>query len=202
MNDPIIPSILIVDDFCPVIDQVRQSALESGFGTWQPNKGEVGSSIYEGMNFWGRHSFMLHSLALAVGRPVFPNSMFFRVTGKNTEKAYIHSDREMGSYTCVAYLSDHKAEISGTAFYRHRKSGLRAMPTIAEMRKTGLLKRLKPEMVSGLTKDWEQLDFVRGLYNRALIFHAPLFHSRWPKDGIGTTNEEGRMVWVCHFEIA
>lgn len=193
-------TVKIVDNFCPLIAEVRESALQSGFGTWRPNKGEVGSSVYEGMNFWGKHSYMLHSLSLAVGRPIFPNSMFFRVTNKETEKAYVHSDRESGSYTCVAYLSEHK-EASGTGFYRHRKSGLTEMPTFAEMRNKKRFDILKRDMVKGGDKEWEQLDFVRGVFNRAVIFRAPLFHARCPKNGIGTTAEGGRMVWVTHFEM-
>lgn len=47
---------LVIDDFCPELDQVRSSALAAGFDTWRPNKGEVGSSIYEGMGFWGDHA--------------------------------------------------------------------------------------------------------------------------------------------------
>lgn len=196
-------SFLVVDNFCPAIDDVRNSALESGFGTWRPNKGEVGSSVYEGMNFWGRHSFMLHSLSLAVGKPVYANSTFFRVTNKATERAYVHSDRESGSYTCVAYLSRHSNQAhSGTAFFQHKKTGLLTMPTFEEIRDMGKEgKALKRDMVRGTSREWNQLDFVRGVYNRALIFKAPLFHARWPRHGIGTTAADGRMCWVCHFEI-
>lgn len=193
-------TIRIFDDFCPNIEAVRDSALASGFGTWKPTKGEVGSSNYEGMNFWGNHSFMLHSLAIAMGRPVYPNSMFFRVTNKDTEKAYVHSDRESGSWTCVAYLSGHK-EPSGTGFYRHRKTGLTEMPTFAEMRKKKTFDVLKRDMIHGGDKEWEQLDFVRGIYNRAVVFYAPLFHARNPKNGIGTNAKDGRMVWVSHFQM-
>ncbi len=73
------------------------------------------------------------------------------------------------------------------------------MPTFEEMKDSGIFEKLKDDMVRGEEKDWEQTDFVRGIYNRALVFHAPLFHSRWPKNGIGETSEDGRMVWVCHF---
>lgn len=190
----------IFDDFCPAIAVVRDSALQSGFGTWRPNKGEIGSSVYDGMNFWGKHSMMLHSLACAMGRPVYPNSTFFRVTNKETEKAYVHSDRESGSWTCVAYLSEHK-EASGTGFYRHRKSGLVEMPTFEKMRHKKRFAALKRDMVKGGDKEWEQLDFVRGVFNRAVVFRAPLFHARCPKNGFGTTAEGGRMVWVTHFEM-
>ena len=190
--------VTIVDDFCPQIEAVRASALESGFGTWRPNKGEVGSSIYDGMSFWGKHSYLLMSLAGAIAKAPFPNNMFFRVTNEATERAYVHSDRMWGQHTCVAYLSEHAGE-SGTGFFRHRKTGLVAMPTFEEMKERGIFDELKEDMVSGGEDKWEQLDFVRGIYNRAVIFHAPLFHSRWPKTGIGDTAENGRMVWACHF---
>lgn len=191
--------ITIIDGFTPYLDAVRESALASGFGTWRPNTGEVGSSVYTGMNFWGKHSLMLHALTHAVGRPVFPNSMFFRVTNADTEAAYVHSDRESGDFTCIVYLSDHK-ERSGTGFYRHRETGMTHMPSFADMAQdVESFDRLKKQMVEGSGDDWELLDFVRGQYNRAVIFDAPRFHARSPKRGISNTPEAGRMVWVCHF---
>lgn len=192
-------SIRVIDHFCPRIAEVRESALQSGFGKWLPNKGEVGSSVYEGMNFWGLHSLMLASLAIALKTPVYPNNMFFRVTNKETERAYVHSDRQWGAKTCVAYLSEHKDVSSGTGFFRHRETGMLEMPSFDEMKDSGIFEKLKDDMVRGEEKDWEQTDFVRGIFNRALVFHAPLFHSRWPKHGIADTAEEGRMVWVAHF---
>jgi hypothetical protein len=191
--------IQIIDSFCPRVDEVRASALASGFGTWKPNKGEVGSSVYEGMNFWGKHSLLVNALTFYVGRPVFPNSMFFRVTNEDTEGAYVHSDRESGDYTCIVYLSQHD-ETSGTGFYRHRETGMTHMPAFAQMAQDqASFDKLKREMVSGSDEFWEQMDFVRGLYNRALIFDAPRFHARIPRHGFASTPEDGRMVWVCHF---
>lgn len=195
-----IDAIRIIDDFCPRIADVRASALGAGFGKWTPNKGEVGSSIYEGMNFWGQHSLMLASLSLAIGQAVYPNNMFFRVTNTDTEPAYVHSDREWGAKTCVAYMSEHAG--SGTGFFRHKKTGWVEMLPMEEMARLGMLNDLKREMVEGSPDVWEQTDFIRGFFNRALIFHAPLFHSRWPKNGIGTTPQDGRMVWVCHFHTS
>jgi hypothetical protein len=191
--------ITVIDNFTPRIDEVRASALASGFGTWRPNKGEVGSSVYDGMNFWGRHSLMLHALSYYMGRPVLPNSMFFRVTNADTEAAYVHSDREAGDFTCIVYLSDH-SDVSGTGFYRHRETSMTHMPSFAELReRPDLFDQLKREMVGGSDEHWEQLDFVRGIYNRAVIFDAPRFHARCPKNGFASTVEDGRMVWVCHF---
>ncbi len=74
------------------------------------------------------------------------------------------------------------------------------MPSFAEMAQDPEeFERLKAEMVGGSETDWERLDFVRGIYNRAVIFDAPRFHARDPKHGFGDGAEDGRMVWVCHF---
>lgn len=192
--------IQIIDNFSPNCAVVRASALASGFGTWRPNKGEVGSSIYDGMNYTCDHALMVHSLTHHTGKVIFPNLMFCRVTNKDTESAYVHSDREAGSHTAIAYLSDHEG--SGTGFYRHRETGLTRMPSFAELReKPEFFDKLKKQMVEGSEADWELMDFVRGTFNKAVIFDAPLFHSRHPKNGFGTTAEDGRMVWVCHYRI-
>lgn len=182
--------ITVIDNFCPEIERVRQSALAAGFGTWKPNQGYVGSSNYDGMNFWGDHAYMLESLCMAMNSIVYPNSMFFRYTTPHMEKAYIHSDRQAGAYTCVCYLSDHTQEY-GTAFYKH-SSGLTEMPPFHE---------LQPDLIEDMVKarGFEQIEFVPGKKNRAVIFSAPLFHSRFPLDGIGETADDARMVWSCHF---
>lgn len=197
-------SFTVVDDFTPHAARVRDSAIASGFGTWRPNKGEVGSSVYTGMNFWGEHGLMVHALSQRFGQPVVPNSMFFRVTNEDTEHAYVHSDREAGDYTAIVYLSEHAGDgAAGTGFYRNRRTGLTSMPPFEIMRHDPAeFDTLKAEMVGGSEKDWELLDFVRGRFNRGLIFYAPLFHARHPKSGFDTTPEAGRMVWVCHFTTA
>lgn len=186
--------IRVIDNFCVQSDQVRASAIASGFGTWTPASAKVGSGKYQGMNWMVEHKYMIYALHVALGAIIIPNSMFCRLTNKETERAYVHSDLASGSFTCVAYLSDHKEE-SGTAFYRHRETGLQEMPLewMDDPRRGN-------EMVSGSPKVWEKLDYVRGLYNRAVIFNAPLFHSRWPMQGL--ESNEDRLVWVCHFDIA
>ncbi len=193
--------IQIIEKFCMDPNVVRESAIQSGFGSWRPNKGEVGSSNYDGMSFWGNHAHMIHALSAHMLKPIFPNSMFFRVTNKDTEKAYVHSDREAGSHTAIAYLSEHQDK-SGTGFYRHRETGMTRMPSFSELReKPKLFDQLKREMVEGSDDVWELLDFVKGDFNKAVIFDAPLFHARYPKNGFGETPEAGRMVWVSHFHL-
>lgn len=194
------PAFTVIDDFCEHAEGVRASALESGFGTWLPNKGEVGSSIYEGMNWKVAHGVMLRALSAALGGAhIFPNTCFCRITTPGMERAYIHSDREDGEWTCVAYLSKHE-DLYGTAFYRHRATGLLEMPPLGDVKD---VPGLKEDMVKGGEVEWEQMDFVRGVFNRAVIFHAPLFHSRIPLLGLGEDDkpETARMVWVSHFSM-
>lgn len=188
----------VVDDFCEAPDVAVASVMAAGFGTWKPNKGEIGSSVYEGMGFWGYHSMLLAPLMAAVGNVIVPNSMFFRYTNEGMEKAYIHSDRETGNYTCVAYLSEHEDEY-GTAFFRHKPTGLIEMPSFQEMKDLGIMESLSEDMISRDPDKWEQIAYVQGKYNRALIFEAPLFHSRVPVEGFGTGEQDGRLVWVSHF---
>lgn len=194
MNDKYI----VVDDFCPHIDSIIESAMNAGFDTWNPNKGRVGSSVYDGMGFWGDHALMLRELITATQSVVIPNSMFFRSTTKGMEKAYIHSDREAGDHTAIVYLTDHD-EPTGTAFYRHKPTGLIEMPSFAEQVELGIDEELAEDMVSRDVDKWELVDYVEGKKNRALIFDAPLFHSRYPVEGIGHKLEESRLVWVSHF---
>jgi hypothetical protein len=191
-------SYLVIDNFCPDAERVRQSALTAGIDTWRPSKGQVGSSVYEGMGFWGDHALMVKSLMHAMGGPIVPNTLYFRVTNEETEQAYIHSDRETGSNTCVCYLTDH-ADLYGTAFYRHKATGLTEMPSMEEMHKSGIFEELRDDMVARDPAKWEELDFVQGRKNRALIFKAPMFHSRLPVGGFGNDAVSGRMVWVSHF---
>lgn len=190
-------SFRVIDDFCPEVDRVKASVYAAGFGTWRPNKGEIGSSVYDGMGFTGDHAYLLRSLAIAEQSHVLPNSMFFRVTRPDMEKAYVHSDRESGARTCIVYLSEHD-EPYGTGFYMHKATGLTSMPTFAEMRDPAF-DQLKEDMVSANEDAWEPVGYVAGRYNRALIFDAPLFHSRLPLEGIGKTDADSRLVWATHF---
>lgn len=195
-------AVTVIDNFLDKPEEVRESAFQSGFGTWRPNKGEVGSSIYDGMSFWGDHGSGQRSIAKAVGHPVIVNSMFFRITNLDTEPAYVHSDREAGDYTCICYLSKHEDNTSGTGLYKHKELGWQSMPSFVDlMTEPDLFDKLKKEMVDGSDKYWDMTHFVEGKWNRGFIFKAPLFHARLPKNGFGSSFEDGRLVWVAHFDL-
>jgi hypothetical protein len=188
----------VFDNFLADPARIRQSALRSGFGSWRPNKGDVGLDAYAGMNFWGEHSALIRELYKHVG-PVFPNTMFFRVTNPTTDKALVHSDRASGDYTALVYLSP-PHEGSGTGFYRHRETGLTEMPALDALLKDPVFfNKLYAEMLGASEEHWELIDFVEANLNRCVVFSAPKFHCRLPKEGYGTDDASSRMVWACHF---
>ncbi len=195
------PWVMVVDQFVPNPDEIRQSALVTGFGTWHPTNTVMGYKNYDGVNINGMHSPLVRALTKAMGCPVFPASMIFRVTGEKSDPSRIHSDRMFGDFSCIVYLSKEKDK-SGTAFYRHLETDSCEHPQVnAHWMSSKQFESLNRDMDSASEDAWQQVHYVDGLYNRAVIFKAPLFHSRIPRIGIGTTPEDSRMVWVCHFNI-
>lgn len=192
--------IRIFDDFLPDPASVRRSALRAGFGSWHPNKGDIGADFYSGVGFWGDHASVFSALHEKLG-PIIPSSMFFRITNPTMERALIHSDREYGQRTAIVYLSDSPPKVSGTGFYRHRATGMTEMPPLEElMSDPDFFETFKRQMVSGEDEDWEMYEFVEARYNRCVVFDAPLIHCRIPKSGYGTDESDSRMAWVGHIQ--
>jgi hypothetical protein len=189
----------VFDDFLPNPELVRQSALRAGFGTWSPHQGDIGASFYSGVSFWGDHASLFKALHQRIGQ-IIPSSMFFRITNPSMEHALIHSDREYGDYTAIVYMSPTHPN-SGTAFYKHRETGMVNMPPLDELMASPLFSKLRQQMLDAREDDWDAYEFVEGTFNRCLIFDAPKIHCRIPKVGYGTDENDSRMVWVCHFGI-
>jgi hypothetical protein len=188
--------IRVIDNFLSDPEAVRQSALRAGFGTWRPNKGDIGAEFYDGVSFWGSHSTLFRALHEHFG-PLVPSSMFFRITNPSMEDALIHSDREYGDVTSIVYLSN--APGSGTAFYRHKETGMTEMPSLDDLLKRPDFQNLRQQMLDASEDDWEVYEFVAGKVNRCLTFDAPKIHCRIPKNGFGATEDDSRMVWVAHW---
>jgi Family of unknown function (DUF6445) len=188
------------DNFLADPEGVKQSALRAGFGTWAPNKTGLGPDFYAGMSFWGDHGTLIKALHENLGA-IIPSSMFFRVTNPTMEKGLIHSDSHNGQNTAIVYLSPEKTERSGTAFYRHRETGLTSMPPLSELsRDEEFFKSFTQQLVDASENDWEEVEFIEAKYNRCLVFSASKMHCRIPRIGFGIDETDSRMVWVCHFD--
>ena len=151
------------------------------------------------MSFWGDHATLVRAIHEKIGQ-INPSSMFFRITNPKMEHALIHSDREYGEITAIVYLSPQSTEASGTAFYRHRETGMTDMPPLDDLIKDPpFFQKLRQQMLDASEADWEMHNFIPAIYNRFLVFYAPMIHFRIPKTGFGATENDSRLVWVCHF---
>jgi hypothetical protein len=186
----------VIDNLLGNPKRVRQSALDSGFGSWRPKKGAIGSSVYDGMNFYGDHASIIEAIYKKIGMVGYPNSMCFRVTNETTERAYVHSDVTAGDTTCILYLSEH-SEGYGTGFYRHKRTGSMVMPPLKEISD---LATLQAEINDSSAEHWEEVEFVKGVFNRAVIFRSHRYHRRFPEHGLGTDENSGRMIHITHFK--
>jgi Family of unknown function (DUF6445) len=205
MSKLIPTNIILRDDFITVPDLVREMALKSGFGKWNPGKADVGGDEYKGACFWGLHAPLTRALTLAVQRPIYVNNMSFRVMNTDNETAVVHSDFLSGNYTCVYFLTDHpEHKDHGLGFYKHIETGWTRTKSWEWLNRPenktwfDTMKRDTHEYKEGV---WEKVGFIPGKKNRAVIFDSAIFHRRSPPQGIGTTPEDGRMIWVCHFAV-
>lgn len=182
-----------------ILDSIRASAIAGGFGNMHMTGTLLGDNVYSGVGFHGRQSEINMSISALLARPIFPNISFFRIYTEKTEKRIIHSDLNDGTFTAITYLSTHPDSDSGTAFYRHKKTGLTEMPCLSKMKEEGSAETWNADMHD--PSKWDQTDYVSGQFGRILIFSAPLFHGRIPEFGIGKSPEDARMIHVCHFVV-
>jgi len=48
---------------------------------------------------------------------------------------------------------------------------------------------------------WEQYHLVPMKFNRFATYPTCLFHSRWPFEAFGKGPEDGRLIWVCFYDV-
>jgi hypothetical protein len=50
-------------------------------------------------------------------------------------------------------------------------------------------------------KPWTQTGFVPMQFNRFITYPTCFFHSRFPFEAFGTGPEDGRLIWICFYDI-
>jgi hypothetical protein len=118
---------------------------------------------------------------------------FFRRSPKDqAEPNYIHSDRSMGAWTGLLYLTEHPRDDDGTVFWEH-ESGERfdTSPTMDAYAMNGL-RWLE-------TDQWKPWYQVSAKFNRLLLFDAPYYHSRAIRENYGE-GDSARLVNVTFGE--
>lgn len=194
---------VIYDDFYPAPIALQKVARSLDFGP-QEYKGHTYTGIgrgYEPEKIWGYISVML-------GKVVRPELEYFRL-GTATEKptTYIHADGICANSAAVLYLSEAPDGIqAGTAFWKHKETGLYAAPDEKWIRSNigdsadavaGFLSKINSD--GNDESKWVMTDLVGQRFNRIVTYPSNIFHSRYPQAAWGNDVNDGRLVWTGFF---
>lgn len=183
------PNLLVFDDVLPDPEAYRSLALAQPYQSYT-----LGLATFHGIAMAPR---TVADLIAQVCPEREPTLSFFRKSPKGqAEPNFIHSDRSMGTWTGLLYLTPDPPEDDGTIFWEHVDSGERfdASETIDDYATSGLRWLA--------TDDWRAWHRVAAKFNRLLLFTAPYYHSRAIFDNFGD-GDTARLVnvtfggWKC-----
>lgn len=199
MNPDFLP-FLVADDFAADALEVRKAVLSGGFKT------EVGpdGALYTGISQYAvPHWFT--QIEYYVGAPIIPRLSCFRINyvGEVPE-VWVHSDDICAKWASLVYLNLPEQCSGGTAFWRHRALGMNHLPSREDLARRGVNpEEFYPFMEREWRKldDWEQTALIPMRSNRFVTYPTSVFHSRFPFEGFGSTPADGRLIWVCFYDI-
>ena len=159
-------SILVWDDVLPNYPAYVKAARQRTYETIA-----IGPIVFSGI------SVCLDSLVPDLIQQRYPTlaptiSLFRRSPLGQPEPSYIHTDRDMGEWTAILYLTEDPPEGDGTVFWRNRETGHTA--SVARDPQ-----EFYAEWAMWQDRDrWEPWHLVQAHPNRVVVFQGPLFHAR------------------------
>lgn len=131
---------------------------------------------------------ILHRWLVAKFPRVIPTLSFFRESpAEQDEPNFVHTDRDMGDWTAILYLTEKPADGDGTTFWRDDKTGEYTS------RETNI--HAEGERWADLDR-WREGAAVDAVFNRCLVFSSALFHSRALFENYGTAGKDARLIQV------
>lgn len=194
-------SLQVFDDFAPAPEEIRSKALAAGFKD-QEYLGDVYPNI--GVDYQPVHLFA--GIQVALGCKIVPAMSFFRLDLKDSKlKTCVHADNICSEFAGLFYLNPPGADQSGTAFWTHKPTGWHAMPDEDQIAKEGrnvadVTEMMKRDWLE--PKPWAMNGLVSMRFNRFITYPTKLFHSRFPWRAFGNGPEDGRLIWVCFYDLA
>jgi hypothetical protein len=181
-----LPSLIVIDGFYNNALEVRRYALSLPFDVAGNYPGKrTAPQIAEGTK-----SVLEKTLGAKID--YWPtdkyNGSFQLATG--AERSWIHYDET--TWAGVLYLTPDAPVLSGTAFYRHRETGLMACPGGSANPSAPTINRdaQKPEA-------WEEVDRVGNVFNRLVLFKGSRLHCSCPY--FGDNPENARLFQLFFF---
>jgi Family of unknown function (DUF6445) len=194
-------SIRQFDDFAWDAEGVRNSVVNGGFTTQTgPDGGQYTGISMLPVPQWPER------IAELLGRAIIPRISCFRLNlAGEFPHSWVHSDAICAKYASVLYLNTSDQCKGGTAFWRHKTTAMTSLPDRQWLLDTGL----DPDsFYRQMEKDWknielwEQEEVVSMKWNRFITYPTCLFHSRFPFEGFGAGPRDGRLIWICFYDLA
>lgn len=192
--------VLQIDQFASDFRAVREAVICSDFSTKRGPDGALYSGISQ---FEVPHWFDL--LGKYLGKPITPKISAFRLNlAGELPHSWVHSDDICAQFATVLYMNTYEQCKGGTAFWRHKDLGIDRLPTRDALRSMGIddedfYQRI-PEHWKQLEL-WEQTELISMYPNRLITYPTSLFHSRYPFEGFGTGPADGRLIWICFYDL-
>jgi hypothetical protein len=200
--DPMLASFLIVDDFLADPHAARAAALALGYDPKDKQGNYPGLMSHAPLAVGG----MDEAASRISGEPLVaaPGTMHghCRLTLRNDRGVTgVHIDP--CHYSGILYLSLPEHCRGGTEFFRHRRTGLDAVPRdIDRIRTAGYadINALVEDVVNRDTRSpskWERSFVAPMRFNRLILFSPWMFHNAAP--GFGDRPENGRLIQTLFF---
>lgn len=170
----------VVDNFLKEPEAIRDYTRSLVYLGTDPENGKDGTVT--SAPYWQDLEFFFY--------PLQPRMSFFRCGDGKSTKSLIHSDRSLGTKTCIIYLNKEseipKGVHDGTTFYRSKRTGLLKPPPSLQLDFSA------PEYQD--VNKWSVVQTVEMKFNRMIYYDSRLYHARtsvehWP----------GRLVQVLFF---
>lgn len=192
--------VLCFDDFATDAKEIRQQVIDGGFTSEAGPDGAVytGISKLQAPQWFER-------IAESIGRRIIPRLSCFRLNlaGENPH-SWVHSDDICAKYASVLYLNLPEQCKGGTAFWKHEALGIDRLPPKEGLASQGINPDAFYKLVEREWKDltfWKQVGLMEMRFNRFITYPTCLFHSRFPFEAFGNDAKDGRLIWVCFYDI-
>lgn len=174
-------SLIVVDDFYRDPYRVREQALVSAYSDvramnypgFQSDSCYPATAIKSAFERFIDEDLIMDERSSTFGR--------FRLMYSSTgSRLTIHTDSQ-SDWTGLIYLNTPDQCKGGTAFYRHKATGLRGLPSEEDALRMGeSLDNIESKTVGVDTKNfdaWDVVMYVAMRFNRLLLFRGNQFHS-------------------------
>ena len=170
----VVPDVHVYDDVLPDPEGYRALALAHVFQTFTVGEVQwngVAECEPSGLTDW------LHDMRPDLTATL---SLLRQSPEGQAEPHYIHTDRSMGDWTAILYLTPSPQAGDGTDFWRHRWSGA------TESRAQSATEMAQEANAWSDRDQWSLRRHVASRFNRVVLFPAAYFHSRSLRENYGS----------------